>query len=140
MPATDLVPCFYTGQLRCVERPREFRQRAELHQLKAAKLGKFVDNGKVFLFDKTDKIVKVWDGPIGIGNLLPFAKQNNYGDKLHYEMPHAGDRGLLHRHGLYRQRADPARSGKLSTRTLSVSSRNIFARHTAPELAAMSAY
>lgn len=37
-------------------------------------------------------VIGFWDGPLGRGNLLPFAKAHNYGDKLHYEMPHAGDR------------------------------------------------
>ena len=100
MPATDLVPCFYTGQLRAVERPAEFRPRAELHELKKAKLGKFVDNGKVFLFFKAIKeaILKLWDGPLGVGNLLPFSKPHCYGDKLHYETPMAGDRSIFARH------------------------------------------
>lgn len=97
MPSTDLVPCFYTGQRRAVERPAKFEMRSRLHELKKAKLGKFVDNGKVFLFEKSivvvqEKLNRGWDGPLGVGNLLPFAKAHNYGDKLHYEMPMAGDK------------------------------------------------
>jgi hypothetical protein len=38
------------------------------------------------------------DGPIGVGNLLPFARTNNNGDKLHYEIPMAGDRTVYRRH------------------------------------------
>jgi hypothetical protein len=35
----------------------------------------------------------LWDGPLGIGNALPFSRQSD-GSRLHYEMPHAGDVGL----------------------------------------------
>lgn len=100
MPSTDLVPCFYTGQRRAIERPAKLLPRSEVHQLKTAKLGKFVDNGKVFLFFKAIKEAAklLWDGPIGIGNVLPFARAHNYGDKLHYEMPMAGDRTVFARH------------------------------------------
>lgn len=100
MPASDPVPCFYTGQDYRWERPAEIRTRAEVRELKKQKLGKFVENGKIFLFFKALKEVmqNFFDGPMGIGNLLPFAKQNNYGDKLHYETPHAGDRGIFARH------------------------------------------
>jgi hypothetical protein len=44
-----------------------------------------------------DVIVGFWPGPLGVGNLIPFAKSSN-GDKLHYEVPHAGDRGIAARH------------------------------------------
>ena len=40
----------------------------------------------------------LWDGPLGIGNLLPFAKPYSDGAKLHYEIPRAGDRSLFARH------------------------------------------
>ena len=33
-----------------------------------------------------------FDGPIGIGMLVPFVKPRSSGDKLHYEMPMAGHR------------------------------------------------
>jgi hypothetical protein len=39
-----------------------------------------------------------YDGPLGVGNVVPFAKAHNYGDKLHYEIPMAGDRGAFARH------------------------------------------
>lgn len=38
------------------------------------------------------------DGPLGVGNLLPFSKPHCYGDKLHYETPMAGDRSIFARH------------------------------------------
>lgn len=100
MPANDQVPCYYRGQLRRVERPAEFRPRAELHEAKRQKLGKFVDSGKVFLFFQmvAQKVKQLWDGPLGIGNLLPFAKPRNQGDKLHYATPMAGDRTCFSRH------------------------------------------
>jgi hypothetical protein len=100
MAATDLVPCFYTGQDYRLERPVEVRTRAEVRELKAKKLGKFVDNGKLFLFFKTVaiRLNRFLDGPLGTGNLLPFAKPHNYGDRLHYEMPMAGDRTTFARH------------------------------------------
>jgi hypothetical protein len=94
MAATDLVPCFYTGQNFRWEKPAELRPRAELHRLKKLKLGRFDQHGKIFLFFKAivNAAKSLWDGPIGIGNVLPFAKAHNYGDKLHYEMPMAGDK------------------------------------------------
>jgi hypothetical protein len=94
MAATDLVPCFYTGQDFRWERPTEFRPRAELHRLKTLKLGRFDQHGKIFLFFKaiTQKMQRFFDGPLGTGNVLPFAKVHNYGDKLHYQIPMAGDK------------------------------------------------
>jgi hypothetical protein len=41
------------------------------------------------------------DGELGIGNALPFFKVQNpllQPTKLHYETPHAGDRGIFARH------------------------------------------
>lgn len=59
----------------------------------------------------------VWDGVLGVGNLLPFAKSNNRGDRLHYEIPHAGDVGLR-RHGMFRRGSLLHRhSIKVSTRS-----------------------
>jgi hypothetical protein len=110
MPPTDLVPCYYTGQRRLVEPPAEFRTRAELHNLKSQKVGKFVDSGKVFLFFKVmvQKIQRLWDGPLGCGNLLPFSKPRSTGDKLHYEMPMAGDRTAYARS--FRKQLHPSKS------------------------------
>jgi hypothetical protein len=100
MPLTDLVPCFYTGQNYRVEQPVELRARADVHEFKRQKLGKFVENGRLFLFVKKleRKIASACDGPLGVGNAIPFARLHNYGDKLHYEIPMAGDRGAFARH------------------------------------------
>lgn len=119
MAATDLVPCFYTGQDYRSEKPAELRTRAEVRAWKKQKLGKFVEHGRYFLFFKTlmVKLARFWDGPLGVGNLLPFAKAHNYGDKLHYEMPMANDIGLR-RHNLYR------REGKLLSHQIQVSARS----------------
>jgi hypothetical protein len=95
MPANDPVPCFYTGQNYRWEKPAKVLPRSEVRKLKSWGEGKFIENGKIFLFAKSIVVAiaeKVWDGPLGVGNLLPFAKAHNYGDKLHYEMPMAGDR------------------------------------------------
>lgn len=99
MATTDLVPCFYTGQNFRWELPAEFRTRAELHRMKKLKLGKFDQGGRIFLFFKAivNAAKSLWDGPTGVGNLLPFAKAHNYGDKLHYQMPMAGDRSAFSR-------------------------------------------
>ena len=86
-----LVPCFYTGQNYRTELPAEVHPRAKTRQFKLAHLGEFKENGKIFLFFK-QLAKKLWDGPLGIGNLLPFAKQRTSGDKLHYATPMAGDR------------------------------------------------
>ncbi len=115
MPASDLVPCFYTGQSRLFEQPSEFLLRSKCHEMKKLDLGKFVDNGQVFQFKQKieDKKKSFLDGPLGVGNLLPFAKAHNYGDKLHYEMPMAGDKTAF------------ARSRRKS---ISVSSRVLFSQ------------
>ena len=62
------------------------------------------------------------NGPLGIGNVLPFSKPQSSGDKLHYATPMAGDNDLLHRFGMYFN----ARSNTYDTRTISVSSRSRF--------------
>lgn len=95
MAATDLVPCYYTGQRVGIEPPAESKPRYELREMKRQKLGEFVRNGKFFLFFKrmAAKITRLWDGPLGVGNALPFGRQTD-GGLLHYEMPHAGDIGL----------------------------------------------
>jgi hypothetical protein len=70
------------------------------------------------------------DGPKGIGNLLPFSRLHNYGDKLHYEMPRAGDGGMR-RYNLY-QRRDENGDMRLHSKTLHVSSRNLFLQQPIP--------
>lgn len=50
---------------------------------------------------RAERGVGFYDGPIGIGNVLPFSRSSNplfAPDKLHYEIPRAGDRGLVARH------------------------------------------
>jgi hypothetical protein len=119
MAATDLVPCFFTGQDYRWERPAKIHTRAEVREFKKLKLGKFIENGKLFLFFRAiEQAVKLlWDGPLGIGNLLPFARPHNYGEKLHYEIPHAGDRSCFARH---------------RPRHVRVSSRNLFSKQPIP--------
>lgn len=116
MAASDPVPCYYTGQNYRWEKPAAIKPRSEVRRLKALKIGQFIENGKIFLFFKSICVAakeKVWDGPLGVGNLLPFAKAHNYGDKLHYQMPMAGDRTAY------------ARS---SRKEISVSSRHAFSQ------------
>jgi hypothetical protein len=124
MATADLVPCFYTGQDYRVERPAEVRPRAEVREYKKQKLGKFVQNGSHFLFFRklSKRISQVCDGPIGIGNAVPFARTNSLGDRLHYEIPMAGDIGLR-RHGLFRR---TNKDGKivLRSRIIRVSARS----------------
>ncbi len=92
MAATDLVPCFYTGQDYLIERPSALHLRSKVREFKARNLGKFVAHGRIFLFFK--RLAKtLWDGPLGVGNALPFSRQSD-GSRLHYEIPHAGDIGL----------------------------------------------
>jgi hypothetical protein len=57
--------------------------------LRDSGLGSFQQGGKIFLLNR--RMPQIFhDGPIGVGNLLPFAKAHNYGDKLHYSTPSAG--------------------------------------------------
>lgn len=133
MAATDLVPCFYTGQDYRWERPAKVLTRADVRQLKTIKIGKFVESGKVFIFFKRlthEEAIGFWDGPLGRGNILPFARPHNYGEKLHYEMPRAGDKGMR-RHGLYRRR-DNHGVVQVHSKEISVSSRNLFCRQPIP--------
>ncbi len=101
MPSTDLVPCFYQGQNYRVEPPAEIRTRAETRKFKAQMLGKFIENGKIFLFFKV-LAKKLWDGPLGIGNLLPFGDRRSNPlippDKTNYATPMAGDGTTFARH------------------------------------------
>jgi len=48
--------------------------------------------------DLIRSISTYFDGPLGRGNLLPFAKKPDPTHKLHYETPMAGDRGIFARH------------------------------------------
>lgn len=101
MKSKDLVPCFYTGQDYRRDQPAELLPRADVRKYKALKLGKFIESGKVFVFFArlARKVVQtIWDGPAGAKTVLTFLKTNSYGDKLHYEIPRAGDRGAFARH------------------------------------------
>jgi len=114
MPSTDLVPCFYAGQPRWSTPPAKLMTRCVLLEMKKAKLGQYVDDGKAFQFSKkyTEAMKPLCDGPLGIGNVLPFAKPNSTGDKLHYEIPMAGDRSIFRRH--YRKLLHPSSRGIFS--------------------------
>lgn len=118
MAATDLVPCFYTGQDYRWERPAKLEMRLRVRQWKDEKLGKFIENGKAFLFSKTIiQAAPPCNGPLGRGNLLPFARRTT-GEPLHYSVPMAGDVGI-----------------RLHQRTLiQPSGRNLFARRSHREL------
>jgi hypothetical protein len=43
-------------------------------------------------------IVGFWDGPLGIGNVLPFSRPTDPLHHSHYEIPMAGDRTCFARH------------------------------------------
>jgi hypothetical protein len=96
MALRDLVPCYYTGQRVGIEPPAEERSRLEVRELKRQKLGMFVANGKFFLFFKAiaRKVVRLFDGPLGTGNAMPFSRRTDPGQHFHYDIPHAGDIGL----------------------------------------------
>lgn len=94
MPKTDLVPCFYLEQDETWETPAYLRLRSEVHQLKQAKLGKFINHGTAFrLFKNQTAAVRqsYFEGPLGIGNLLPFSRIPNGTEKHHYPVPACGD-------------------------------------------------
>ena len=129
MAADDLVPCFYTGQDYRREPAAECHPRADVRHFKRLGIGKFIESGKFFLFfarQVKEVIAKLWDGPLGVGNALPFAKPHNYGTPLHYEMPMAGDVGIR-RHGLFQRRNEQGHV-ELRSRVIRISHR------LAPEL------
>lgn len=70
------------------------------------------------------------DGPRGIGNLIPFARIHSLGERLHYEMPRAGDGGMR-RYNLY-QRRDREGCMRLHSKELHVSSRSLFSKQPIP--------
>jgi hypothetical protein len=69
------------------------------------------------------KEIRAWiNGPLGIGNLIPFARVQNKDiapARYHYEIPHAGDRGIFRRHFRKKIRVS-ARSGSLHAAFLSM--------------------
>ncbi len=127
MPATDLVPCFYTGQDFRWEQPAEFRLRGDLHRIKKFKIGRFDQDGKIFLFFKRIETAArdMFYVPMSAKSILFFLKTRTDGTPLHYEMPHANDVGMR-RHGLYR------RDDEIRSHTISVSSRSLFNTQVLP--------
>ena len=58
----------------------------------AYRISKFLIKMRDQVEEITHQIISWFtDGPLGVGNLLPFSKEKNYGDKLHYETAMAGD-------------------------------------------------
>ncbi len=98
MAKSEKVPCFYAGQQDSYERPAKIVTRGEARLMKAAMKGKFENNGQIFRFSLaiTERAKAFWDGPFGIGNLLPFSKQQNplmAPEHLHYSIPACGAHG-----------------------------------------------
>lgn len=110
------------------EIPKEIVTREEARGMKTDLLGKFENHGRSFRLFEADpdanKRRSSFEGPIGIGNLLPFSPPTDATKKHHYEIPLAGDRNLLRRHGLRRR----AGKEKLLTHVIHVSGRNLFAK------------
>jgi hypothetical protein len=123
MPATDLVPCFYKGQNFRWEQPVEFRTRAELHRIKKLKVGRFDQNGKIFLFRQAvgNTAKRPLDSPATARTILCFMKAHQDGAKLHYDV---GPKGLK-RHGLYHRR-DEYGAMQIHSHMIRVSSRSLF--------------
>jgi hypothetical protein len=98
---SDLVPCYYTGQDYRREQPADLLPRHEVRKYKDQRLGKFIASGRFFLFfaRRVVRVLRtVWEGRPSSQSILAFLKTNSYGDKLHYEIPMAGDRGTFARH------------------------------------------
>jgi len=94
----DLVNCFYTGQDYRVEKPAEVAARAKVREYKRMKIGKFIESGKVFLFFARLRAKPEQSFRPSARTVLCYLKTNNNGDKLHYEIPMAGDRSVFDRH------------------------------------------
>lgn len=104
----DLVPCFYTGQDQRREVAIPFL-RSEVHEFRRQKLGEFIQHGRAFLFYQrvVKRILEICDGPISAKSILHFLKTRTDGEKLHYEIPMAGDRSIFARH--HRKLVRPSR-------------------------------
>src|SRR3989442_13403028 len=76
MAKSDLVPCFYKDQDATWERPAKLLPRSQVREMKAQKLGAFIFRGRAFRFFQSIKqaIVRFFDGPLSIGNLLAVSK------------------------------------------------------------------
>lgn len=79
----------------------------------ARRISKFlIQMIKVKSYEVLETVRALWDGPLGVGNALPFSRQSD-GGLLHYEIPHAGDVGI--RRWGFRKRSSE-RNEKLKTR------------------------
>jgi hypothetical protein len=94
MAASELVPCFYTGQNCDIHRPAKVETRGRCRELKKSGVGRFERNGKVFVFSQRIEtaVQSIFNGPMSAKNVLAFLKTRTDGSPLHYEIPHAGDR------------------------------------------------
>ena len=101
MPKTDLVPCFYREQDAQREKPAQLLPREQVRAFKEQLLGVFICHGRCFRFFQSSPPALrqagrvLWDGLLGTGNLLPFAKVQNrlmQPEKLHYPVPACGAR------------------------------------------------
>ncbi len=128
MPATDLVPCFYTGQDFRWEQPAEFRPRAELHRIKKLKVGRFDQDGRIFLFFKRIEAVflSALSGPASAKTILAFIKTRTDGAKLHYETPMAGDGNWFDGYTLRKGFLNPDPKKENTAVAFAVSSRSRF--------------
>jgi hypothetical protein len=98
MSKSNEVPCYLTGQDSSWEKPIQVVSRADARGLKKLQLGKFENHGQTFrLYQIVAETVKAFiDGPLGVGNLLPWSKVQNYPqhpERLHYSTPACADRG-----------------------------------------------
>jgi len=102
----DLVPCFYREQDAAREKPAQLLPREQVREFKKQLLGKFICHGRAFRFFQSipaelRQVGKVlWDGLLGTGNLIPFARVPNrlmHPAKLHYPVPAIGAHGRIMR-------------------------------------------
>ena len=92
MASSDVVRCFYTGQDSRCTKPVMLVSRNEAREFKLQGRGRFDDNGKIFRFSQMVRKV-LWDGPFGIGNVLPFTRVQNKlraPDSINYPIPCVG--------------------------------------------------
>ena len=98
--------------------------------IREAKAARDAALAQIAVIERTQNFVKaLFEGPTGIGNLIPFSRLPN-GDKLHYEMPRAGDLGMR-RYNLYHRR-DRDGAVRIHSREIHVSTRNLFVRQPIP--------
>lgn len=98
---TDLVPCFYTGQNPLRDKPAELTPRAIVRDYKKKGFGKFGASGQFFMFFARMAYVAetvMCDFRASARTILTFIKTSTQGERLHYEIPMAGDRGVFSRH------------------------------------------